>query len=182
MSSMDVAGLKLSEVALNLHCPACNSGNVRRSRRKNIFEILLLGCFLRPFRCEICSHRFYDHVLRRRTRVVDSTRERSRANLLNVPVVVYGCGLDGEAFHEDTSLRIRQGESAVLHLGVCVEPGQELILMNLASEEERRCRVTSVKGGTEGGYLINVNLSGSVGNSGTAVRQRMFRAALPRRS
>lgn len=156
MDSPGIAVWKLSDLVLTLHCPACGCQDVRRSRRKNPLELCVtLLFFLRPFRCEKCFYRFYDHVFRR-TVAASESRDLSQTHL-TLPVVVYGCGANGEIFHEDTTLTIFSAHSskdpgnATLVLTVPVEPGQELILMYPDSEQEQRCRVAfarTTRGGT----------------------------------
>ena len=41
-------------------CPSCQSINVRHSRRRNLFErVLLLLVLKRPWKCRTCGHRYY---------------------------------------------------------------------------------------------------------------------------
>jgi len=41
-------------------CPKCQSKRIRRSKRRSIFERILLGLmFVRPYRCDTCDHRFF---------------------------------------------------------------------------------------------------------------------------
>jgi hypothetical protein len=48
-------------------CPYCESRNVCRSGRYDIFEKIVLPLFLlRPFRCLTCEERHYDLVSSRR--------------------------------------------------------------------------------------------------------------------
>jgi transposase-like protein len=43
-----------------VHCPRCQSKEVRRSKRRGIFELSLLSMVpMRPYRCEDCDRRFY---------------------------------------------------------------------------------------------------------------------------
>jgi hypothetical protein len=161
MNPTGVAEWKVSDLVLTLHCPACSCEDVRRSRRKNLLEYLMVAVFfLRPFRCEKCLYRFYDHVFRRRAATPESAVESSIPALLNVPVVVYGCGQNGEIFHEDTGFRMRSAASGTLDLTVEVEPGQELILMDLDSEQEQRCRVASVRSTPAGTWLARIQFAG----------------------
>ncbi|MGH7825605.1 MAG: hypothetical protein ACREQ7_10585 [Candidatus Binatia bacterium] len=41
-----------------LECPRCDSGSVRRSHRRNVFERILSVVPIHPFRCVDCGHRF----------------------------------------------------------------------------------------------------------------------------
>ena len=48
---------------LSRECPHCGSLAVRRSARKDLFEVLVLPLLLlRPFRCEDCDRRHYGFV------------------------------------------------------------------------------------------------------------------------
>jgi hypothetical protein len=40
-------------------CPQCRSDNCFRSHRNGIFDFLLSGAGLRPWRCHSCEHRFH---------------------------------------------------------------------------------------------------------------------------
>jgi len=43
-------------------CPNCGAAEVHRSRRRGVFEhILLRMVSRRPYRCFACGARFYDH-------------------------------------------------------------------------------------------------------------------------
>jgi c-di-GMP-binding flagellar brake protein YcgR len=42
-----------------LRCPACKSDFVRRSSRRNVLERLLSVVSVYPFRCQLCSLRFF---------------------------------------------------------------------------------------------------------------------------
>src|SRR5580704_19385230 len=41
-------------------CPTCDSQRIHRSRRRGLVERTILSLvFVRPFRCEVCSTRFF---------------------------------------------------------------------------------------------------------------------------
>jgi predicted Zn-ribbon and HTH transcriptional regulator len=41
-------------------CPLCHSKRIHQSRRKGIFERMLLAMlFVKPLRCEQCDYRFF---------------------------------------------------------------------------------------------------------------------------
>jgi predicted Zn-ribbon and HTH transcriptional regulator len=43
-----------------LTCPLCHSHRIHRSKRKGLFErIVLAMIFVRPFRCLTCDYRFF---------------------------------------------------------------------------------------------------------------------------
>ncbi|PYU35316.1 MAG: hypothetical protein DMG28_03245 [Acidobacteria bacterium] len=44
----------------NRICPACGSAEAHRSKRRGLFELVILRLlFLRPYRCEDCGTRHY---------------------------------------------------------------------------------------------------------------------------
>lgn len=47
-------------------CPQCGRGLVRPARRQGRLDVLLRLVVIHPFRCQLCSHRFYA-VLRRQS-------------------------------------------------------------------------------------------------------------------
>jgi transposase-like protein len=47
-----------------LNCPRCHSKRIHRSRRKGIFERKVLAMMsVRPYRCDLCDHRFFRRAL-----------------------------------------------------------------------------------------------------------------------
>jgi predicted Zn-ribbon and HTH transcriptional regulator len=47
-----------------MSCPLCHSKRIHRSKRKGIFEQVILAMVLvRPFRCESCDYRFFRRSL-----------------------------------------------------------------------------------------------------------------------
>jgi hypothetical protein len=62
----------------------------------------------------------------------------------NYPVLVYGREDDEEPFQEETNVRRLNFRGGVITLATKVVPGQQLILINPASEEDQRCRVAFV--------------------------------------
>jgi hypothetical protein len=125
-------------------CPACRSVEVRGSSRRNSFEVLLLRLlFARPFRCENCGNRFYSLAFRRRVsapRYAKPISDRPQ----DLPVLVYGRRKDEEPFQEETNFRVLNLRAGVTTLATKVEPGQRLILINVATEEDQWCRVAFV--------------------------------------
>ena len=61
-----------------------------------------------------------------------------------LPVLVYGRTKDEEPFREETNLHLLSLRGGLITLGTSVQPGQQLILMNVATEEDQRCRVAFV--------------------------------------
>jgi len=125
-------------------CPSCGSVEVRRSTRKNFFEAALLPFLLtRPFRCENCGNRFFGLAFRRRIPARDYATPMADVPQ-GLPVLVYGRRKDEEPFREETSLHLLNPRGGLIALGTSVEPGQQLILMNVATDEDQRCRVAFV--------------------------------------
>jgi hypothetical protein len=57
-------------------CPFCNSLDVRRSHRRNLFELIVLPLLLlRPFRCEDCTKRNYNFIF---TRALHGPEEKNK--------------------------------------------------------------------------------------------------------
>jgi hypothetical protein len=63
---------------------------------------------------------------------------------LDLPVLVYGRRDDEEPFREETNVRLLNLRGGLIALTTSVEPGQQLIPMNVATEEDQRCRVAFV--------------------------------------
>ena len=137
-------------------CPSCGCAEVRRSARKNSFEAALLPFLLtRPFRCENCGNRFYGLAFRRRTPAADDAKPMSDLPQ-DYPVLVYGRGVDEEPFQEETNVRVLNVRGGLITLATRVEPGQHLVLINLATEEDQPCRVAFVGGQHLGRNIIGI--------------------------
>jgi len=111
---------------------------VRRSARKNFFEAALLPFFLtRPFRCESCGNRFCGLAFRRRLPPSDYATP-----MADIPQAYRfwstDAGKDEEPFREETNLHLLSLRGGLITLGTSVQPGQQLILMNVATEEDQR--------------------------------------------
>jgi len=78
----------------------------------------------------------------------------------DLPVLVYGRTKDEEPFREETSLHLMNLRGGLISLGTSVEPGQQLILMNVATEEDQRCRVAFIGEQHLGRSLIGIQFSG----------------------
>ncbi len=63
----------------------------------------------------------------------------------DLPVLVYGRGKDEEPFREETNAHLLNLRGGLITLATSVEPGQQLILMNVVTEEDQRCRVAFVR-------------------------------------
>jgi hypothetical protein len=140
-------------------CPSCDSVNVRRSARRNFFEAALLPFLLsRPFRCEKCGNRSYGLAFRRRVPACHEAKPISGLPQ-DLPVLVYGRGNDEEPFREETNLHLLNLRGGLITLGTSVEPGQQLILMNMATEEDQRCRVAFVGEQLLGRSMIGIQFN-----------------------
>ena len=62
----------------------------------------------------------------------------------DLPVLVYGRGDDEQPFQEETNVRRLNFRDGLNALATRVAPGQDLILINLATEEDQRCTVAFV--------------------------------------
>ena len=125
-------------------CPSCGCVEVRRSARKNSFEAVVLPFLLtRPFRCENCGNRFYGLAFRRRAPGPDDAKPMSDLPQ-DYPVLVYGRVEDEEPFQEETNVRALNLRGGLITLATRVEPGQHLVLINPATEEDQPCRVAFV--------------------------------------
>jgi hypothetical protein len=133
-----------SHWVMDRRCPTCRSVEVRRSARKNSFEVALLSfLFARPFRCESCGNRFYGLAFRRRVPAPHYAKPMSNLPR-DLPVLVYGRRENEEPFQEETNVRVLNLRAGLITLATKVEPGQHLILINVATEEDQRCRVAFV--------------------------------------
>jgi hypothetical protein len=61
-----------------------------------------------------------------------------------LPVLVYGRGDEEEPFQEETNVRRLNFRGGLIALAAKVAPGQDIILINLATKEDQRCRVAFV--------------------------------------
>jgi hypothetical protein len=140
-------------------CPSCGCVEVRRSAKKNFFEVALLPFLLaRPFRCESCCKRFYGLAFRRRVSLPSGARPMSDVPQ-NYPVLIYGHREDEEPFHEETNVRVLTVRAGLITLATRVEPGELLIVINLATQEDQRCRVVFVGEQTLGRSVVGIQFS-----------------------
>ncbi len=141
------------------HCPSCGRIEVRRSARKNFFEAALLPILLtRPFRCENCGDRFYSLTFRKRVAILDDAKAASDRSP-DLPVLVYGRRKDEEPFWEETNVHLLSFRGGLISLATSVEPGQHLILMNVATEEDQQCRVAFIGEQHLGRNMIGIQFS-----------------------
>ncbi len=140
-------------------CPCCGGAEVRYSARKNSFEVALLPFLLaRPYRCESCGNRFYGLALQKKVSVVRAAKAIPDL-IQDLPVLVYGRGDDEEPFREETNVRRLNFRGGLITLGTRVSPGQQLILINLATEEDQQCRVAFVGEQHLGRNMIGIQFS-----------------------
>jgi hypothetical protein len=116
---------------------------------------------MRPFRCEGCANRFYAFKLGNGASTARQRRSRIEADGI-LTVLVYGHGPDDEPFQERTNVRLLSMHSAELRLAAKVRAGQELVLLDPASDEEQRCRVKSVTEPPDGESIVCVEFRDSV--------------------
>ena len=149
----------LLHLVTNRRCPSCGFIEVRRSAKRNFFEVALLPFLLaRPFRCENCNYRFYGSVVRKNVQVLGNA---TAMPLLppDYPALVYGRGVDEEPFHEETNVRVLNLRAGLITLSTRVEPGQQLILLNVATEENQRCHVAFVGDLHLGRSMVGIQFS-----------------------
>jgi hypothetical protein len=126
---------------------------------RNSFEVVLSRfLFARPFRCESCGNRFYGFTYRRRVPVLGSA-QGILGLPLDLPALVYGRRENEEPFQEETIVRVLNLRAGLITLATRVEPGQHLILINLATEEDQRCRVAFVGEQHLGRNMIGIQFS-----------------------
>jgi hypothetical protein len=77
----------------------------------------------------------------------------------DLPVLVYGRGENEEPFQEETNVRVLNLRAGLITLATKVEPGQHLILINVATEEDQRCRVAFVGELDLGRNMIGLHFS-----------------------
>lgn len=125
----------------------------------NSFEVVLLRLFFaRPFRCESCGNRFYGLAFRRRVPVLGDAKVMSGLPQ-DLPVLVYGRRKDDEPFQEETNVRLLNVNEGFIILATSVEPDQQLILINVGTEEDQRCRVAFVSEQRFGRSLVGIRFS-----------------------
>jgi len=119
---------------------------------------MLRAILLRPFRCGDCSMRYYGLSFRRRAPLAPAS-ETLPENPIPLPVMVYGRQKDREPFREQTDMLLVNIHGALLSLSTGVEPGQKLVLISPATEEDQRCRVAFVSEQQEGRSVIGVRFA-----------------------
>jgi len=122
-------------------------------------EVVLLPFLLaRPFRCENCGDRFYAFTFRRRVPALGSAQGMPDLPQ-DLPVLVYGRRENEEPFQEETNVRVLNLRAGLITLATRVEPGQHLILINVSTEEDQRCRVAFVGEQRLGRNMIGIQFS-----------------------
>jgi hypothetical protein len=149
---------KLNGAAIR-RCPMCASLNIHRALRRNLVERLMLrAILLRPFRCNDCSNRYYGLSFRRRA-PMSLSQETDPDSPVPLPVLVYGRQKDHEPFREETDMLLVDVHGALLRLSTGVEPGQKLVVISPATEEDQRCRVAFVSEKQAGRSVIGVRFA-----------------------
>lgn len=99
----------------------------------------------------------------------------------DLPVLVYGRRKDEEPFREETNLHLLSLRGGLITLGTSVQPGQQLILMNVATEEDQRCRVAFVGEQHLGRNMIGIQfnwLAQKFWQIDNGTRQKFYASAL----
>jgi hypothetical protein len=151
---------KISELVAQ-RCPRCGGTEARRAPRRGFLELLVLSSLaIRPFRCQGCANRFYAFKPKNGA-ATWGRRLRGDETDGDIPVIVYGHGLDHEPFQEQSNVRLLGNHRAELRLAAKVRPQQKLVLLDPASDEERRCQVKSVTEPPDGDSIVRVQFRGS---------------------
>jgi hypothetical protein len=77
----------------------------------------------------------------------------------DLPVMVYGRGRDEEPFREETNVHLLNLRGGLITLATTVEPGQQLILTNLVTEQDQACHIAFVAEKHLGRSMIGVQFS-----------------------
>jgi hypothetical protein len=145
---------------MDRRCSTCRSVEVRSSSRKNPFEVVLLRLLLaRPFRCENCGTRFYGLAFRRRVPHAHYAKPMSN-HAQDLPVLIYGRSENEEPFQEEANFRVLNLRAGLITLARRVVPGQHLILINPATEEDQLCRVAFIGEQRFGRSMIGIQFRG----------------------
>ncbi len=83
-------------------CPSCNKDFVRRSQRQGHAEVVVSLFYLYPFRCQLCTHRFFAMQWGRRYRRYTPDRRE----YLRIPVRVHATFLGEESRGEGTTTNL----------------------------------------------------------------------------
>jgi hypothetical protein len=78
---------------------------------------------------------------------------------LDLPVLVYGRRNDEEPFREETNVHLLNPRGGLITLATTVEPGQQLILINLVTEQDQACHVAFVAEKHFGRSMIGIQFS-----------------------
>jgi len=74
----------------------------------------------------------------------DQEHRRSERTLQSVPVLIRGRSAGGNLFEERTQTQVVSANGALVVLTTTVMPGQELVIFNLLSREQKEGRVAYI--------------------------------------
>lgn len=86
-------------------------------------------------------------------------KRRSQRIELNVPVVLHRRPTEGPQFYERTQTMVVNAHGALVALAEKVAPDQRLFLQNVASGEQKECRVVYVKKEVMGPTTVTVEFA-----------------------
>lgn len=75
----------------------------------------------------------------------DRPFRRSQRVRLVTPLLIYGCGSDGQPFFTEAYTMAMSAHGALITLNATVHLEQELILINLKTQEEAECKVVFLR-------------------------------------
>jgi hypothetical protein len=102
-------------------------------------------------------------TLARKTKSRDYVR-RSRRFPLHIPVVVYGRTPDDQPFRDHTHTLNVDAHGARISVAADLEKGQEILVVNSFTQEERECRIVHVGSKQGGRRKIGIEFVNPSGN------------------
>lgn len=85
---------------------------------------------------------------------------RSKRLGLRMPVFVFGQSIFRETFSESTRMVSVSAHGGAFPLGVRVEKGQSVLLVNRMTRQEQECRVADVSPMKDGKWTVGVEFAG----------------------
>jgi hypothetical protein len=92
------------------------------------------------------------------------TLRRSKRLGLTMPVFIFGQSIFREAFSEATRMLSVNANGGALSLGVRVEKGQTVLLVNRMTRQEQQCRVAHVGSLKDGKWTVGLEFAGPNAN------------------
>lgn len=92
----------------------------------------------------------------------NSGQRRSKRVPLRVPIFIYGQARDKSSFREEAATVLVNAHGALLALTARVRPGETMLLVNKATQEEQECRIAYVGPRVQGKIQVGIAFKGSV--------------------